>query len=164
MATRQIEITQVKRLTANEKYLAKVFSILKKRDSIVIAGKNMNFSDNEFRLLGEIITEKRKGRRLIATELAKRLGVTRSAVSQMVNRLEAEGVVQRLPDDTDRKIAYIDITKTTEELYEKDLKICSNFIGKVIKEYGKDKFDEMCSLLDSFIECVHKVKNEEKKK
>ncbi len=164
MATRQIESKPAKKLTANEKYLATVFDIFKKRDSVAVAGKKTNFSDTELRLIGEVLVEKRKGNRLISTELAERLGVTRSAISQIVNRLEAEGVVQRLPDDVDRKIAYVDITEATEELYEKDLKLCSDFIGKVVKGYGKEKFEEMCSLLNEFIDCIHQAKEENKKK
>ena len=84
-----------------------VFSLLKKREEIIISDKKTRFSNTELRLLFEILTAKYEGKRLISTQLAKRLGVTRSAISQIVNRLEEEGVVRRVADDVDRKIAYI---------------------------------------------------------
>ncbi|MFQ7077253.1 MAG: MarR family transcriptional regulator [Christensenellaceae bacterium] len=48
-------------------------------------------------LLGEVILAGYDGKRIISTQLVARLGVTRSAVSQMVNKLEARGIVRRVP-------------------------------------------------------------------
>ncbi len=148
----------------NEKYLATVFSILKKRDGIVVSSKKTHFNDTELRLLGEVMGAQYAGTRLISTQIAKRLGITRSAVSQIVNRLEAQGVVRRLPDAVDRKIAYVEVTEIALERYREDVKVCAEFVGKLIEKYGEDKFQQMCSLLDEFMECVQTAKDEEKEK
>ena len=71
----------------SEKYLYMVFSLLKKRESIIISDKETHFSNTELRLLFEVLMAKYEGKRLISTQLSKLLGVTRSAVSQIVNRL-----------------------------------------------------------------------------
>ncbi len=159
----QEKICSIANEETNKKYLAAVFSILKKRDGIIISNKNTTFNDTELRLIGEILAAKYEGKRLISTQLAVRLGVTRSAVSQIVNRLEAEGVVQRFPDAVDRKIAYVEITDETLSRYDEDIKICADFVGKLVCEFGEEKFQQMCGLLDEFMECVKALRQEGKK-
>ncbi len=147
-----------KKLTAKEQYLNMVFTLIKKRDNLVITDKSNRFNDTELRLIGEVLLEKNKGGRLISTQIANRLGVTRSAVSQIVNRLEAEGVVKRVPDDVDRKIAYIEITEESLKTYDKDIKACTNFIGSIVENYGVENFKKMCDMVEEFIHCVNEAK------
>lgn len=147
-----------KKLTAKEQYLNMVFTLIKKRDNLVITNKSNRFNDTELRLIGEVLLEKSKGGRLISTQIANRLGVTRSAVSQIVNRLEAEGVVQRVPDAVDRKIAYIEIAENSLKTYEKDFKECTNFIASVVEDYGAEKFKEMCAMVEDFIDRMNEAK------
>ncbi len=156
MATKQKSAPAVKKVSKNEKYLGMVFSILKKRESIVISDRDTQFNNTELRLLSEIITAKYEGNRLISTQLAKLLGITRSAVSQIVNRLEAQGVVERVADDVDRKIAYIEVTEAAMDAYGEDLKSSAEFIGKVVKNFGEDNFNQMCKLFDEFVEVIDK--------
>ncbi len=147
-----------KKLTAKEQYLNMVFTLIKKRDNLVITDKNNRFNDTELRLIGEVLLEKSKGGRLISTQIANRLGITRSAVSQIVNRLEAEGVVQRVPDAVDRKIAYIEIAENSLKTYEKDFKECTNFIASAVENYGVEKFKEMCTMVEEFVDCMNEAK------
>ena len=156
--------SEVKSLTKNEKYLYEVFNLLKKRDGLALSAKETHFSDTELRMIAEILSAKVNGKRLISTQLAKLLGITRSAVSQIVNRLEANGVVKRVADAVDRKIAYIEVTEETLEKYSEDLKICLNFVGMVVEKFGEKKFYEMCALFGEFADTVEKAKKECAKK
>ena len=155
MASKQKNAT--KKLTKNEKYLGMVFSLMKKRDGTFVSDRKTPFNNTEIRLLNEIISAKYEGRRLISTQLAGLLGVTRSAISQIVNHLEEQGVVRRVPDDVDRKIAYIEITDSMLKEYGEDMKAYLDFVGRVVEKFGEDKFNTMCSLLDEFME---KIENE----
>lgn len=148
----------IKKEEKGEKYLYMVFSLLKKRDDIILSDKEMHFSNTEIRLLFEILSAEYEGKRLISTQLAKILGITRSAVSQIVNRLEERGVVKRVADDVDRKIAYIEITESTMEAYREDLKNCQNFIQRVIDQFGEENFDTMFTLLNDFVNILGKEK------
>ncbi|MBE5739494.1 MAG: MarR family transcriptional regulator [Clostridiales bacterium] len=148
----------IKKEEKSEKYLYMVFSLLKKRDDIILSDKEMHFSNTEIRLLFEILSAEYEGKRLISTQLAKILGITRSAVSQIVNRLEERGVVKRVADDVDRKIAYIEITEPTMEAYREDLKNCQNFIQRVIDQFGEENFDTMFTLLNDFVNILGKEK------
>lgn len=73
----------------NEEYLGKIFTMLKKKEGVALTKVKSHFNNSEMRLLGEVILAGYDGKRIISTQLAARLGVTRSAVSQMVNKLEA---------------------------------------------------------------------------
>ncbi len=138
-----------------EKYLAATFGILKKKDGVVVSDKKTRFKDTELRLISEILAEEKKGKRLISTELARRLGITRSAVSQIVNQLEGEGVLRRVPDEVDRKIAYIEVEKSAMKSYEADMEVCAKFVGEIVEEYGEEKFETFCALFDEFMDCVN---------
>ena len=144
----------------NIKHLNDAFTILKKAECLVFSDPKGYFSDTELRLISEILSAQYEGRRLISTQIASMLGVTRSAISQIVNRLEAEGYVKRVADDVDRKIAYIVVTEKTLAAYEKEINGCIVLMGRVIDRYGDEKFEKMRELFTEFTSIVE----EEKKK
>lgn len=151
---------RVGRTSENDRYLTAIFELKKRSDSLVVCDKKSRFNDTELRLLGEIILAERDGKRLISTQLATRLGITRSAVSQLVNRMEKEGVVKRVPDAVDRKIAYIVIAEETISAYQAELKTAKSFIGKAVKEYGVEKFNQLCEMMNEFLDTIEKGKTE----
>ena len=146
---------------ANEKYLNAVFSMMKKRDGIMVADKKTRFNDTELRLISEVLSAKQGGNRLISTQLATKLGVTRSAISQIVNRLEETGVLKRVPDAVDRKIAYIEVTEETMDSYRADMKTCGDFVGRVVERFGEEKFKQMKCLLEEFMEMMDEERQRE---
>ena len=140
----------------NEKYLAQIFCLLKNRDGMVMVDKKTNFNYTELRMLSEIISAKYEGKRLISTQLAKLLGVTRSAVSQIVNRLEGRGIVKRVADDVDRKIAYVEISSDISQMYGEDIRCMLAFVGSLVAEFGEDNFNKMCQLFEKFSNLAQK--------
>lgn len=142
----------------NEEYLNKIFSMLKKTEDVTFTKIRSRFNNSEMRLLGEVVLAKHEGKRIISTQLAKRLGVTRSAVSQMVNKLEARGVVSRVPDEIDRKIAYIELSEAAKDYYEEEKKIYCDFVGKVVDKFGEENLNELFRLYGEFISIVNETK------
>ena len=145
-------------MSANEKYLHQLFYLLQKRENVAVARKKDAFNDTELRLLGTILSAKARGERLISTRLADMLGITRSAISQIVNRLESRGAVKRVADDVDRKIAYIEASEDIEEKYQQTMKMYTAFTGKVIKKYGAEKFQTLCDMVDEFFQVFEEEK------
>ncbi|MBR2329712.1 MAG: MarR family transcriptional regulator, partial [Clostridia bacterium] len=128
-----------------ERYMANLFSLLHDRSSMITLQKGTHFNHTELRLIGEVVAAKYEKKRLISAQLAKTLGVTRSAISQIVNRLEEEGVLVRVADDTDKKIAYIELTDGIMDMYKEDLQTAVQCIGDVVEEFGEEKFDTLCA-------------------
>ena len=143
----------------NKLYLKMLFSMFKKREQTFYSGEKTSLNSTEIRLIGEILAEESEGRRLISTRLADRLGITRSAVSQIVNNLEKEGVVRRVSDEVDRKIAYIVVTEEALERYKDDLQICVDYVGLIVKKFGEKKFETMYALIEEFVSLMETDKD-----
>ena len=135
----------------NETNLAKIFSLIKKREELMLVDKTSPFNNTELRIISEIFVAKTSGARLISTQLAKRVGVTRSAISQIVNRLEERGVVVRTPDDVDKKIAYIEITENFMDTCDETLKETIVLADAIMKKFGAEKFERLYTLYSDFI-------------
>ena len=138
----------------NEEYLGRIFTMLKKLEGVALTKVKSHFNNSEMRLLGEVILAGYDGKRIISTQLATRLGVTRSAVSQMVNKLEARGVVKRVPDEVDRKIAYIELSDTALTYYNEEKGVCCDFVGEIIEKMGVEKLNKLMELSDLFIDTI----------
>lgn len=147
--------------TKEEKYLERIFYLLRTHDNIRFTGKKSRFNQTELRLLGEIVSAKNKGQRYISTQLATLLGVTRSAISQIVNNLEERGVVKRVPDEVDRKIAYVEITDNVLDVYGEELHKISSRVAKVISAFGEERFDALCDTLDDFFKIAEQIMKED---
>ena len=144
-----------------ENCISQVFGLMKRKNSFFSGSTKSEFNHTQIRLLNEIISAKYEGKRLISTQLAGILGITRSAVSQIVNRLEEQGVLKRVADKTDKKIAYIEITDEALEKYGEAMRGNFEFFADVVAEFGKDKFDAMCGLFDEFMEKLEQKKREQ---
>lgn len=158
MASKTKNIVLEHKASGEDKYLNDIFTMMKFMDNMTISDQEMRFNSTEMRLIGQILAFRYVGKRLISTQLAQLLGITRSAVSQIVNRMEKDGVLRRVPDDVDRKIAYIELTEDALETYKVDLTVSKTFIGRTVNKYGEEKFNLM---VESFVEFFTML-NEEK--
>ena len=89
--------------------------------------------------------------------------MTRSAISQIVNRLEEEGVLIRVADDTDKKIAYIELSEGIMDMYKEDLEIAAQFLGDIVEEFGEEKFDTLCTLFEELKTLMRKKLKKDKR-
>ena len=90
-------------------------------------------------MLREVILEAEKGKNIISSELARRLGITRSAVSQIVTKMEQRGIVNRVSSPTDRKIAYICLSESSMAVFEEQCKRANETMKRIVELYGEDK-------------------------
>ena len=132
--------------------LQELYSIARRLEGAQLFNHAFPFNNTEMQLIKEILRAKETGGRMISSRLAKVLGITRSAVSQMVSKLEAKNVVQRVPDDKDRKIAYIELSDTARAQYE-DMKDRVNAIlSSVIGELGDEKVETFVKSAHEFVD------------
>lgn len=132
--------------------LQELYSIARRLESAQLFNHAFPFNNTEMQLIKEILRAKETGGRMISSRLAKVLGITRSAVSQMVSKLEAKNVVKRVPDDKDRKIAYIELSDSARAQYE-DMKGRVNAIlSSVIGELGDEKVETFVKSAHEFVD------------
>ena len=139
---------------SSNKHLSQIFQMLRKRDEIFVMEKKGRFNKTELRLLSEVATAKAAGKPIISTQLATRLGITRSAVSQIVNRLEEQGVLRRVAADDDKKIAYVEIDESVTATYKDEIEKCYDIIETVVKQYGEKKFEQLSALYSEFMDLM----------
>ena len=146
-------------------YLVKSFQLMRNMENIDFFAGAHKLSRTEFRLLREVILEAEKGKNIISSELARRLGITRSAVSQVVTKMEKEGIVSRVDSPTDRKIAYICLSKNARDVFEEQCKEANATMERIIAEAGEARVKAFFDLYDEFNKAIEKVmdKNEKKK-
>lgn len=120
------------------------------------------FNNTEMRLIGTIILNDECGKKLISTQIADNLGITRSAVSQIVNKLEKKGVVRRIPSDYDRKVSYIELTDSSRVEYEKQKQAVCADLERVKTLMGEKNLKKLVELTNLFVECQNKVLGEKK--
>lgn len=144
------------------KHALKIFDMIKKRESIVITDRKTRFSETEIRLMSELYLAKVEKRQVISSQLAKRLGLTRAAVSQIVQKLERERMVVRTPAPDDKKIAYVDLTQEAINAYRRDEEIFTEFIGTIVEKFGETRFETMYALYTEFVDLVQKSLKEKK--
>lgn len=154
---------KLKKQNKNAKYLTMLFSMFKNREQSFNSATKTHFNGTEIRLIGELLFAEYEGKRLISTRLADILGITRSAVSQIVNKLEQEGVVRRVPDEVDRKIAYVEVTDEALEKYGEDLRLGAEFARTIVEKFGEERFEMLYVLLNEFTELLDKERNIERK-
>lgn len=141
-------------------YLVKLFNVIKDVESLDLFAFGARFSKTEFRLLREVVLEGEKGKRIISSELSKRLGVTRSAVSQIVTKFENENVLKRVASPTDRKIAYIELSDEAYAVFEEQCKQANKLMDEVAKRYGKDRLQQLIDDYDAFVRVFSSAKKE----
>lgn len=147
----------------SSKYLNKLILTVKFMVGLNMLPENTNLTQTEFRLIREIVMEREAGNQIISSELARRLNITRSAVSQLVTKLEARGIVKRTASPTDRKIFYVVLSDSSLAVFKQQCDEANKFINRVVEEFGKDKTDELIALAEEFAAVFEKLRKETEK-
>lgn len=146
-------------------YLIKLITAAKGLEKLDLFMGKATLSTTEFRLLQEVVIEQEKGQDIISSELARRLGITRSAVSQIVTKLEKANVVKRTACDSDRKIAYIRLSDYAHAMFLRQCEQANSAMEELEKKFGKarlehffEEYDELCNSFCQIVE-AHQTEN-----
>ncbi len=142
------------------KYLNKLILMIKFMDGLSVLPEGIGLTQMEFRLIREIVIENQAGKQIISSELARRLGVTRSAVSQLVAKLERRNLIKRVSSPTDHKIFYVALGDSTLAAFKKNWKAANAFVNRVVKEFGEENTDRLIELSEEFVKVFEKVRGQ----
>ena len=138
-------------------YLLKLFHLVKDLGDIDFFWGKAKLSRTEFRILWEVANEQCMGRDIISSELARRIGITRSAVSQIVNKLEQANVVRRVPDVRDRKIAYVELTEEAYGIYESVQQRVNRVLDGIIAQFGEERVERLMTDASEFVDAFNEA-------
>ncbi|SFM01862.1 DNA-binding transcriptional regulator, MarR family [Paenibacillus sp. 1_12] len=88
------------------------------------------------------------------TDLATKMEVKPSAITVMIDRLIAQGVVQRRHDDKDRRVVLIEMTDLGHEVVQQLQQLRREIIGGYLNELDADK---LTVFLDIFEQIASKI-------
>jgi len=92
---------------------------------------SVNLSGPKFAALCVLTAENQP---ISLSELAEKLTCVRSNVTQLVDRLEADGLVKRTDDPSDRRGVRAEVTKLGRERYTAGLKVVNRVHEEVAKQ------------------------------
>ena len=141
--------------------MQEMYAIGKRLEELKIFHRAMPFNNTEMQMMREIIAAKERGSRVISSGLAKLLGITRSAVSQMVKKLESKGVVRRVPDSRDKKIAYIELSDKARSIYEESRARVNGLLERIVAKLGEEKVEHFITGTNEFIDAFCEATEEE---
>lgn len=139
-------------------YLTKLLGVIKDVDCLNLFNDSAKLTKTEFRLLREIAIEGENGNDIISSELARRLGITRSAVSQIVSKLERQNIVVRAASPVDKKIAYVRFSEQSRAMFEEQCRQANLLLEGVVNELGTEKMDILVSSFHEFITAIKHIR------
>ncbi len=87
------------------------------------------------------------GDQLPLSQMADRLACVRSNATQMVDRLEADGLVRRVADPDDRRSVCAEITEEGKARYQEGLGILHDFEREMLSDYTHEEYEVLSKLL-----------------
>jgi DNA-binding MarR family transcriptional regulator len=89
-----------------------------------------------------------------ATEIAKRLDVSKQAIGPLVDELVAEGVVERVPDPTDSRAKLVRWTRRGREAMRHGLGVLAELERGIAVTVGADRMAALADTLEAVIAAV----------
>src|SRR5438105_6428675 len=91
----------------------------------------VGLSNAKFEALSVLVSQDRP---ISLSELAEKLTCVRSNVTQLVDRLEAEGLVKRIDDPTDRRVVRAEVTALGRRRHAAGARVVDAVLQDVAKE------------------------------
>lgn len=136
--------------------VVELMQVVRDAEMFDLIGGDIKLSKTESRLLREVALEQEKGNEIISSELAKRLGITRSAVSQLVTKLEEREIIVRASSPVDRKIAYIRLSEKSKQIVADQCARCADLLERVSEKFGKKRMNDFISSCGEFFDILKK--------
>ena len=86
------------------------------------------------------------------TDLAAWAGMTRPSMAQLVDELQADGLVERRPDPTDRRAKLVALTPAGWDAIRAGRAIIARIEADYANRIGSDRFEAMCWALQDLLD------------
>jgi DNA-binding MarR family transcriptional regulator len=127
------------------KKLVHAASLVEARVETALGGTGLSIS--KYAALDRLI---KASEPLLLTRLAEQLSCVKSNITQLVDRLEADGFVARKDDPQDRRSILATITDEGRRRYETGDRILAATAEDLLKPFEKDELVVLNNLLDRF--------------
>lgn len=94
------------------------------------------------------------------SEVSSALDISKSALSQLVNRLEEKGLVERVYSKEDRRAIFLTFTPKGKEIYRKNHDFMILMGNAIVEKMGEDDSKTLILLLERFFEVLAEIREE----
>ena len=88
------------------------------------------------------------------TDVSRQLDISKPAATQMVNRLVEHGMVERVSDESDRRVVYIQATEKGLEIVGARMEKNLSLIDRVVDRMGAEDASALAVLLERFLDAM----------
>lgn len=134
--------------------MTEIIAVHKKMDFSKIFNRIFPFNSTEFQMMKIIMEAEEKQEPIISSDVARSLGITRSAVSQMVKKLEERHVLVRETNENDKKSANLRLSPAAREYYDKIKDEITRYYVEIVDEIG---YDNMVTFLETYLKIVSAI-------
>lgn len=92
------------------------------------------------------------GRATTALELAREIDVDAGAVTRMVDRLEAKGLVERVRSETDRRVVHLRLTPAGDVAAAQVPHVLASVNNDMLRGFSESEWKQLRKLLDRMAE------------
>lgn len=92
-----------------------------------------------------------QGRGDTVATIAREAGIDGGAMTRMLDRLEAKGLVKRIRRTDDRRVVNIELTKTGKELVDHIPEAIYKVLNQLLSGFNKSEFTQLKNLLSRMI-------------
>ncbi|MGE4273435.1 MAG: MarR family winged helix-turn-helix transcriptional regulator [Desulfitobacterium sp.] len=109
---------------------------------------------SEFKLLKVVKTNSTEGEGVTISSLSDHLGISKPAVSQMINHLEDEGYIERGSTKNDRRLVFVRLTDRGEQYMAQRYQEFLQAMTGIFNRMGEKDTEELLRLLEKLYDIV----------
>ena len=118
------------------------------RNALGINNFSKDLSETEFRLISLVYEAQDSDYNIKLTEISEKLNVTRSAITQVTNKLVEKEYIEKYTLPSNKKEVYLRIGKKAIEQYDKVVAKITFFFEKLFEEIGQEGVDNIERYID----------------
>lgn len=118
------------------------------RNALGINNFSKDLSETEFRLISLVSEAQDNDYNIKLTEISEKLNVTRSAITQVTNKLVEKEYIEKYTLPSNKKEVYLRIGKKAIEQYDKVVAKITFFFEKLFEEIGQEGVDNIERYID----------------
>ena len=130
--------------------LFRVVDRLRAKSARNVSIPNMKITLGKIRIINYLFV--RKGEPPMVKEIAEMFGLTSGAVSQTVDALAADGVVERIPSSVDRRSVHVSLTPFGKEIRKQLEVYLTDVMSGILDEIPEEKQEAFLEVLQDMSE------------
>ncbi|MEQ6378372.1 MarR family transcriptional regulator [Bacillaceae bacterium S4-13-58] len=139
-----------------DRYVYLSFSVTKKAEALITEQIGAELTYDQQYMLRYI----KNTHQCTSTELAEVFDVKKSAITAIINRLAAKGLIERTRDEDDRRVVYLTLSKGGEDLFQRTEERVHCAVEKIIRKFDPQEIKDFLKTYEKLGRVLTEIKVE----